>query len=236
MQELRSVDIDYNSKEYKRTRTIHHIEAALEYFFTLLLTGAYIAKAATAIGISDATVGIITQATSVGGVFQLLSIFISNKRGVKRTVTCGHIMSQLFFATVWLTPLFSIPREFKIPLFIGTLFLGWIIHHAIVSPKLSWYFSVIEDKKRGSYTAVKEIISLILGTIYTLIMGAMIDGFEAKGNMRGAFLTGGITLLVICVLHTLTLIFSHEPKAVSQDKDTGALGKLKKLFKNKAYR
>ena len=43
---------------YKTSRGLHIIEAAVEYFITILIGGAYLAKLTDAVGISDAMTGI----------------------------------------------------------------------------------------------------------------------------------------------------------------------------------
>ena len=66
-----------NMNKYKRTRVLYILEAALEYFFALMLTGAYIAKVATEIGMSDSLVGILSTASTLGCTFQLFAIFLA---------------------------------------------------------------------------------------------------------------------------------------------------------------
>ena len=46
-----------NKDIYKTSRVLYIIEAALEYFISLVVTGAYLAKLAESIGISDALTG-----------------------------------------------------------------------------------------------------------------------------------------------------------------------------------
>ena len=45
---------------YKFSRLMYILEAAFEYFISLLVIGAYIAKVATAIGLPDSITGILT--------------------------------------------------------------------------------------------------------------------------------------------------------------------------------
>ncbi len=229
-------ELSNTERKYSRTRLLYIIEAALEYFFSLLLTGAYIAKVASAIGMSDATVGILTQMSSLGCVFQLCALFISGKKQVKHFVLISHTINQLFFSAVWLIPVFDLPKDLKAPLFIVALLGGWMIHHVINAPKISWYMSMVDDRKRGSFTAKKEMFSLVSGMVFTLTMSYVIDSLEANGELRQAFLVGGITMLVITLLHSLTLIFSHEPsKNDESDKETkNTKNSIIKLLKNKS--
>ena len=52
-----------------------------------------------------------------------------------------------------------------------------------------------------------------MNVVFSLVMGNVVDRFEAAGNMRGAFITIAVTLGVLTLLHTLTLVFSREKPA-----------------------
>lgn len=221
---------------YKRTRLMYIIEAALEYFFSLMLTGAYIAKVASSIGMSDNLVGILTSASTLGCTFQLFALFLGNKKPVKHWVLVSHTINQLFFTAVWLIPIFDLPNEFKTVLFFVALLGGWIINHVINSPKISWFMSSVDDRKRGSFTAKKEMVSLISGMAFTLTMSAIIDHLEANNNMRAAFLVGGLTMLGLTIAHSLTLILSYERPAKKNELQAKTMDSIKALLKNRELR
>lgn len=166
---------------YRTTRFLYLLEAAFEYFINLLLTGAYIAKVAGAIGLSDSTVGIVTSIVSLGTSFRFFAIFLSHKSPVKRWVTLSHIVNQLLLSCVWLTPLFPLGKAWKTVLFIAFLLIGYAINHVINFPKINWFMSTaVPDESRGRFTAKKEMVSLIGGSIFTYIMGTVFDRFEAN--------------------------------------------------------
>lgn len=235
IKETVSFRLDYMNK-YKRTRMLYILEAALEYFFSLMLTGAYIAKVASAIGMSDGLVGVLSAANTLGCTFQLFAIFLANKKSVKHWVFISHTINQLFFTTVWLIPLLNLPKNFKIVAFIVALVGGWIINHIINSPKINWFMSMVDDRKRGSFTAKKEMFSLVSGMVFTLTMSTVIDRFEARGNLRTAFLIGGLTMLVLTILHSLTLIFSYERPAKTEKNQNKASDLFRALLKNRSLR
>ncbi len=220
-------------KKYKRSRFLYLLEAALEYFIALMLSGAYIAKVATSIGISDSMVGVITAITSLGGAFQIFALFLVGKYPVKRWVTASHLISQLFFCSVWLMPIFDIPKTTKIVLFAVVLVGGQLIHNVINSPKISWYMSMVDDSKRGRFTSTKEIISLVSGMVFTFAMGNLVDYFEEMGELSTAFLIGGITMLAITAFHTVTLLMSYERPAKRTEGQTGVMRALLSLFQNR---
>lgn len=197
-------------EKYKTSRFLYVLEAAFEYFISLLVGGAYLAKVTSAIGISDSITGVLNSFVSLGFCFQLFAIFLANKRPVKCWVTILHSINQLAFALIYLVPFIKITKTQKTILFICFLLLGHIVNNIVNSHKLNWFMSLVDDKKRGSFTANKEIISLLGGMIFSFLMGCVIDYFEEIGNINGAFIVCGISVFVLAVLHTGTLIFSKE--------------------------
>ncbi len=203
---------------YKTSRFLYVLEAALEYFISLLVTGAYLAKVTSAIGMSDTATGILTSFVSLGCGFQIIAIFLANKRPVKRWVTILHSLNQLFFALIYLVPFIELTQTQKAVAFIVFLLLGHIINNVVNSPKINWFMSLVDDKKRGSFTASKEMVSLIGGMVFSFAMGAVIDHFEAIDNVNGAFIVCGFSVFVLMLLHSATLIFSKEKESEEQEK------------------
>ena len=220
---------------YKTSRVLYVIEAALEYFISIMVTGAFLAKVTTAIGLSDTLTGILTSFVSLGCGFQLIAIFLANKRPVKRWVTVLHSLNQLLFALIYLVPLVPMTATQKAAVFIVLLLLGHVLNNVVNSPKINWFMSLIEDGRRGRFTANKEMVSLIGGMVFSLAMGALIDRYEAMGNTKGAFVVCGVSVFVLMLLHSATLIFSREKESACEKTSFGrTLGTLlqdKNLFK-----
>ena len=146
--------------KYACSRILYIIEAALEYFISIAVGGVYLAEITKHIGISDAITGIITAFVSLGCGFQIIALFLAHKKPVKSWVTVGHILSQALFAFMYFVPLLNISKVGKTVILIATLFIAQIIHNVINSPKINWLMGAVDDDKRGTFTAKKEIISL----------------------------------------------------------------------------
>ena len=217
---------------YKTSRFLYILEAALEYFISLLLTGAYLAKITSAIGMSDTLTGILTSFVSLGCGFQMIAIFLANKRPVKRWVTILHSLNQLSFALIYLVPFIQLSKTAKIVLFIAFLLIGHILNNVVNSPKINWFMSLVDDHRRGSFTANKEMVSLISGIVFSYSMGAVIDHFEAMGNLNGAFIVCGFSVFGLMLLHSATLIFSKE-KPVEEKEKISVKQLLSELIKDK---
>ena len=218
---------------YKFSRLMYIIEAALEYFVSLAVGTVYLAKLAEYIGLSDSLTGILSSFVSLGCGFQLIAIFLANKRPVKRWVTLLHTVSQALFAMIYLIPVFTFTQTEKTVLFIGSLLVAHIIHNAINPPKINWYMSLVDNDKRGRFTANKEIVSLISGMAFSYGLGAIMDHFEALGDIRTAFIICGIGVFGLTVLHSITLLVSQEKPVRVEERRESVGASLKNLFKNK---
>ena len=217
--------------KYKLSRLMYILEAGFEYFISVLVGGAYLAKVSSSIGISDSLTGILTSFVSLGCTFQIVAIFLVNKRPVKRWVTLLHTLNQLFFALIYLTPFIEISNDAKIIFFILFLLGGHVINNVVNSPKINWFMSLVDDDKRGNFTANKEIVSLIGGMIFSRLIGFVIDKFEADGNLQSSFLFCGLGIFVLTILHTTTLLVSKEKPTNTDKQPTTKI--LKELLKDK---
>ncbi len=219
--------------KYKTSRLLYIIEAALEYFIAIAVGTVYLARITADIGMSDALTGILSSFVSLGCGFQLVAIFLVNKRPVKKWVTVGHMISQALFALLYLVPILHFTKMQKTILFVLLLLGAQILHNVINSPKINWFMSLVDDGKRGRFTANKEMVSLIGGILFSYGLGVVMDYFEGKGDMQTAFVICGVGLFVLMALHSLTLLFSKEK--VERDAPTVAVKEnLRGLLKNKA--
>lgn len=91
-----------NKDGYGFSRLLYIIEAALEYFVSLAVSSVYLAKLTGYLGFSDTLTGILSSFVSLGCGFQIIAIFLANKRPVKRWVTLLHCISQVMFALICL--------------------------------------------------------------------------------------------------------------------------------------
>ena len=201
--------MNMNDIKIRRSRFYYIIEAALEYFISILVAGSYLATLTTELGISDGLTGVISSFISLGCLFQLLSVFLKRPR-VKGIVIALSVLNQLLFLLLYLIPLAGGGKQVKIAVFMIAIFLAYLIYNSVHPLKINWLMSLCEDKKRGVFTSQKEIVSLLSGMIFSFATGTMIDHYKAKGEIETAFILCGVTIFVLTVLHTLTMLFSVE--------------------------
>ena len=220
--------------DYKFSRILYYVECLLEYFISILVSGAYLAKLTTTIGISDGMTAILSELTALSGIFQILSIYLSHKTPVKRWLIPTITVPQLLFAGVYLIPLFDLPLSSSV-LFFVAIFAARAIASVTSPIKLNWFMSLVEPTKRGQFSATNVIISTIGAMAFTFTASSLIDYFEAAGNMNGAYLTFSIMILVLTALHVLSLVLAKENAPPTVFKNESPFASVGSLLKNKAY-
>lgn len=196
-------------KDFRRSRLMYICEASLEYVISVLVAGSFLATLTKELGISDNMTGIISSIVSLGFVFQLFSIFIYRRR-VKKLVVTMSIINQLLFMLLYVIPISNINQHVKTAVFTSTIFLAYLLYNIAHPKKINWFMSLVNDGNRGRFTANKEIISLVAGMAFTYIMGALMDYFKDKGDIRTSFIICAITIFLLMVLHTITMLLSVE--------------------------
>ena len=212
-------------------KNLYIIEAALEYLVSILVAGSFLATLTKQLGISDELTGIISSFISLGCAFQLLSVLAKPKRN-KPLIVVMSIINQILFTSLYIIPLTNFASKTKIVLFIVAIVFAYLIYYFVHPKKINWLMSLVEDGKRGTFTANKEIISLLSGTIFTFAMGAVVDHFRNKGNLKTALILSAIVLFILTLLHTLSMVLTVEVEE-PQTKKSNLTNTIKELLKNK---
>lgn len=219
--------------EYKFSRGCYIAWEAFEYFITLLTTNAFLAKLTTELGFSDSLTAILSAFVALGCCFQLFTIAVFKGGPVKRRIIGLQLLSQSMFMLIYLVPFLRVGKGLKTVLFVLFLMGGFCFRNIVAAPKTNWFMSLVEDKKRGIFTSIKEMFSLVGGMAFNLIMGAVIDSYEAAGNTRMAFVVCAITIFMLMVLHTITLILSKEKETPHVASNKGILERFRIVFTDK---
>ena len=219
---------------YGVSRVMYMIEALFEYFIQILVSGAYLAKLTTTIGISDSMTAILASITTLSGLFQLISIYLAHKTPVKRWIIPCQIISQMMFCALYLIPIFGIKKHAGIIFFI-VIVLGYGIKSVCAPPKTNWFIPLVDPEKRGMYRSILTITSVIGGTVFTYIMGIVVDSFTESGNTQGLFITITIIIFVLVILNNVPLMLSKE-KPTEIEKGKSPLRSVGDIIKNKGYK
>ena len=201
--------MDYNRTELKHSRAAYVAEATFEYLIAILVQGTFLAQLTMNIGFTDSQTGIISSVISLGCVFQLGSLFY-RKKAYKKFVFGMSVSNQLLFVLLYVLPVAPLHADLKKVLFLVFIFSAYILYYLVHPKKINWFMSLIDDKKRGSFIAVKEMVSLAIGIIFSFAMGHVIDTYKANGQIGTAFTIGACVATGLMILHSVTMAVSAE--------------------------
>ena len=218
--------------KYNKNQILYIIEATLEYFIDILVGGAYLATLTTKLGFSSGLTGILTSIISLGGLFQLGSMFIRRQR-LKRFVIWFSVLNQLLFTALYVVPFFDFSPTLKRVIFVIFIIASYIIYNVTHPKKINWMMTHVDDGIRGRFTANKEIVSLLGGIGFTFLMGNVVDYFEKKGNIETSFIVCGITIFVLMVGHTLSMVFTDEIDVTAPKEKKKLFSQIGESFKDK---
>lgn len=203
----------------RTTRIAYVLEAGFEYFISLFVTGTMLGYLLDTLGLSDAMQGIISTVATFTCGAQLFALFVSGRRA-KLFSTVGHLINQACFVLLYLLPIFDIPSSVKSTILIVLLFAGHIIGNALMPTKTVWLMGAVQNEKRGSFTAIKEMVSLAGGIVVSLVMGAVADKFRDADKLptNEYYIICFIALIIMMAIHTVTLLVSVEKEPVERER------------------
>lgn len=218
-------------KSLKRNRILYILEANFEFLISILVNGSFLATLTKELGVSDGLTGILSSIISLGCLFQLISLSIRST-SVKKIVLPFSIINQVLFMLLYVIPLTGFEKQTKISLFVIMILLAYMIYNMVHPKKIDWLMSSVDEFHRGSFTANKEIVSLVSGMVFSLGMGTVIDYFSGIGKIRVAFTIAAVVMFVLMILHSFTMIFATEIKA-SNHSQKNLKHSIIELIKNK---
>ena len=200
----------FSSPEYKRSRASYLLFCMFEYFVSLLVADAFLAKLLSSVGFKDSEIGIISSFISLAFVFQMFSLFLARKRGSKKLlILVMDTVGQMLFLALYLLPFINIDANLRRGLVYVFIIGAYMCKYLVSTFLFQWANSYVDPNKRASYSGNKEIVSLIGGIIFSLVMGAVFDWFERKSVDTGNvdYLKGGFLFLSIVILLSNLLTF-----------------------------
>lgn len=228
----------FDSPAYKRSRAAYTWECTFEYFVALLVGDAFLANLLTHIGFTDAEAGIISSLITLAFLFQLISVFVVRKiTNTKVVAILFHTISQLFFMSLYIMPFLPFAVSIKKPLVVICILVAYFGNYMVSTVIFRWGNSYVDPKKRASYTAGKEIISLISGMVVSFGVGFVMDRFKENDNAEGGFIFSAIAIFVFCLSDLVMLLLIKNDKKPKAEKGDGASMKdvMRNTLGNKSF-
>lgn len=225
----------------KRSRTLtrkaYIAEALLEYLVSILVTGTFLAAILKNIGVSDALAGIISSFTTFTCCAQLFSNLIEKPgRHLRRTLILFAALNELLFAGLYLIPSFPFAPEVKSACFVVMILLAYICLYLSTPVKYRWLMDSVDADKRGSFTAKKEIVSLIGGMVFSLGMGRVVDHFRETGRDSTGFAICCAAMVLVSVGHIITIFLAEDEIVPEKKSGSGLKEMVRFLLTNKPVR
>jgi len=199
--------------EYRRSRRLVILEAAVEYFILICVTGAFLTALMNYMDVPASLQGIINAITSLACSVQLIAVFgVRKTYPCKRWVSILNLVNQLLFALLYCIPVIEVSREIKIAAFIVMLCAAYFCQYYLTPSRVNWQMNLVEDNRRGVYTAKKEIVSLIGGMLFSQAAGILLDYFKEKGELNTCFIIIAVTVTVLSFLHLAIMLMTKEPE------------------------
>ena len=220
--------------DHKKDRLCYILEELFNYLITILVTGSYLAKITSYLGFSDSLTAILSSFVTLGCSTQMLSGLVFRKGMIKRQITAVFTVTQLLFLLLYLVPFVQIPIGVRTVVFVGMLLLGHLMRNVALAPRTNWYMSFVDNSKRGTFTAKKEAVSLAVGFAFQMAMGAMMDAYEAQGNLQAAFVVCAVVIFGVSIAHTLSLVFTQDQEIPNRGESLGQ--DLRNVFTDKKVR
>lgn len=203
---MEQIDI-FQTPAYKRSRAAYRWECTFEYFVSLLVSGAFLANLLSYMDISDAVTGVISSLISLSFLFQIFSVLVIKRiSNTKRFAIVFHGVGQLFFMALYIVPFLPVTVKYKQIIVIVCILLAYFGNYFVTSLIYQWGNSHVDPHKRASYSAGKEMLSLISGVAVTLVMGQLMDYFELTDNLEGGFVFCAAAIFIFTICDCLCLL------------------------------
>lgn len=222
-------------KQLSTGRRMYILQAALEYLIAIAVGGSFLATLTKEIGMSDSLTGIITSITSLGGLFQLLALFVRTRK-IKRFVIGVSILNQLLFIALYFVPGLAMGREISGAVFAFIIVSANLLYNLASPHKSSWMMSMVDPRQRGIFSAHKEMFSLLLGMGFSFGMGWLFDHMEAQGKLYTAFAIMVVAMVVCMLLAAMTMLLTAENPALQKKERRPLLPTIKTLLGDRRMR
>ena len=204
-------DLKFQSPEYKRSRRVYMAQCTFEYLLALLVTDAFLTKVLSHLGLDDTTIGIIASFITLAFVIQIFSLFLYKLKMKSKTVTLiFYSISRLLFSSLYVIPFIPIGSATVKVVAMSFILVAYSSKYLILNVLYKWANSYVAPTDRASYSALKEMLSLATGIVFTACVGYIFDAMEASGNIEHGFLMIAILAFTISTLDIICLLLIKE--------------------------
>lgn len=230
-------EIPLNERDYLRSRNFSILEGCTARTVFNFTSGAFLAGFASFLGAGDSFNGIIGAIPVLAGVIQLFSPLVFEKMEKRKLpVTLLNFLHRLILGLMVFIPFIAAGRNSRLLLLAGMYFTAYLAASFSNPAVGGWLIDLTPENIRGRYFSVRESYVLAVGTIFTLIMGVIMDAFKDGGNQYGGFIVMFSLVLLLAVGNGVFWSNIKEPP-VKRNKMTLGIRQIVTIpLKNKGFR
>ena len=208
-----------NKQEFKTSRKLFTVDGATSQMIIQLVGGAFIASLISNLGIDDSLNGIIASFSVLACFFQpIATILTKNLKKFKLFVCITAITHRLLFSFIFFIPFLNISGQAKIAIFVVAFLLGHVFLQIGIPAAQDWIASLVPQKLRGKYFAIRDLIGVMSFAVITLIAGIILDKYEADNNMITGFFIIGSIVFLLALINIIALSNIKEPKIAYENR------------------
>ena len=227
----------YSQRSYKTSRVSFVITDNVEYFTTILLGDAFLAKLLNSIGIDDTSIGIISSVVSFAYLIQLLTVYLQKSiRNVKRLVTVFKTAAMLMFTFTYFLPFLGLGRKTNLLLTYVCVAGGYFIRYFCSTLHFQWGNSFVKPSRLSRFSSTRESISIVLGIILSLGAGMLVDSLEARGELNRAFIIIGVIMAAFSAIDlAMAIITKDNQQLFDEGKKVSGNSFIRQILRNEGY-
>lgn len=201
-----------SDKDFKTSRTFSIFEGASARTIFNLTSGAFLAGFASYLGAGDSFNGIIGAIPVLAGIIQLISPIVFEKMEKrKQLVTILCLIHRLLLGSMVFMPFLAKGQTARLALIAVIYFVSYLAVSFINPAASGWIIDLTPDNIRGRYFGIRESYVLGSATVFTLIMGRVLDIYKENGNEYGGFIVMFSFVLILAVGNFVIFSLMKEP-------------------------
>lgn len=216
----------------KTIRIVYIIEALVEYLICIPIEGSFVTTVASYVGMSETSTGILNGLMCLGSVSMLVGIIVFHGKFSKKIVVGFTIANQLLYVSLYLIPNMGLEKNATMTALFAVALASKLVFYMVHSMKTVWLMSFVPDSTRGKFTAIKEMISLAVGMIYTVLMSSMVDRFKEQGDLKTAFYLCAAIISGLSLIHIGLFLMTPSVNSPKTSHQKMTLKSLREIFGN----
>lgn len=188
-------------RDYVHSRKMSIFEGCTARTIYNLTSGAFLAGYANFLGANDAFNGIIGAIPVLAGVISMFSPMYFEKRDKRKLqAVLLNFLHRFILGLMVFIPLIVLNQAPRLMLLAFMYFAAYLAISFANPAASGLIIDLTQENTRGKYFGRRESYLLAVGTVISLILSRVLDGYKADGNEYGGF----VVVFVVILLLSLT--------------------------------